>query len=159
MLAGFVKDKVISLGADGIGTGAASAAIGGVLVGVSIVKFIGNLVLGVDEYVKASAYIECYARLSEMFAKELSIRRSAFLVNETQENAELFRNDYITLWNLRKIGEETYKDMISFDKLWSGSAKKLMRSVKGYDENKAFLDSNISALYSREFTMINDLSY
>lgn len=156
LVAGFVESKALSLSTTKFG----SSALGsGVLLGLSIGSFIGNIVLGVDEYIKAAAYIECYEMLAEYYEKKLQVSRAEFIIDETLENAQKFRDRYITLWNLRVLAEETYRDMIRFDTIWIPPVRYLMQRVKGYDENKAFIQKNIDNLRSYEFTMVNDLSF
>lgn len=137
-------------------TMAASTALSSVLIGISIGKFVGNIFLGIDEIVKASAYTECYALLSERYSKIVLQDKNTFNLSPTYENAQKFRDDYTCLCNLRLIGEETYRDMVGFEKLWSKKIRNTLRSWSGFEEKNAFVGVNIERLKSNQFTMKDD---
>ena len=150
----FAADKCISLAAEQFGSVAVSTALQSVLLGISIGKIIGNVILGVDELIKSSAYVECYAILAEKYQSMVLQDKERFIGTPNRANAEKFRNDYNTLQKLRLIGEQTYIDMQGGK--GTKAANKAIRSMTGYEDKKAFCDDNIEKTNSCAFSMSSD---
>ncbi|MEG2081319.1 MAG: leucine-rich repeat domain-containing protein, partial [Oscillospiraceae bacterium] len=150
-VAGFVFGKVLDLTL--LGT---NVLLGSITAGLSIGKFIGNVFLGVGEMLNASAYLECYVRIAEMYAEKLKQDKIAFNSNKTEKNAQQFKDDYDALYKFRLIGERTYLEMVGYEKVWSNTTKNIMRHLGGYYEKKIFVDQNISSIMEKEFSIIDD---
>lgn len=128
--------------------GANGALFGEALSTISLGAFVSNIIIDTGDFVKKAAYVQGYAELSTIYCNILQQDKTAFLNNQTAENAWKFFEDYSTLWSLRYSGEESYLKMNELKVFVFGKVKS-----SDYTMKSAVVNDNLSLLIQKKFDM------